>query len=72
MGTQRHISTIPVPPFVAQHFDDFPALVRRVGRWSDQRHDHEPHPRAHDVFWRDKNVEAQAAVVRHQSRRPHR
>ncbi len=66
MGTQRHINRHTGAHIVAQHFDDFPYRFSTASWTLGQfNHDHEPHPRAHDVFWRDKNVEAETAVVRH-------
>ncbi|SLX18999.1 Uncharacterised protein [Klebsiella pneumoniae] len=65
MGTQRHIDGHAGAHVVAQHFDD---LTHRFGAagWSlgQLDHDHVAHPRAHYLFRRDQDIEAQAAVVR--------
>ena len=65
MGTQRHIDGHAGAHVVAQHFDDFTHRFGAAG-WSlgQLDHDHVAHPRAHYLFRRDQDIEAQAAVVR--------
>ena len=65
MGTQRHIDGHAGAHVVAQHFDDFPDRFGAAG-WALGQFDHHhvAHPRAHNIFRRDQDIEAQATVVR--------
>ncbi len=66
MGAQRHIDGHAGAHVVAQHFNDFThcfgAASRALGQFD---HYYKAHARAHNLFRRDKDIEAQAAVVRH-------
>ena len=65
MGAQRHIDGHAGTHVVAQHFDDFPHGFGAAGRALGQLdHHHVAHPRAHNLFRRDQDIEAQATVVR--------
>ena len=66
MGTQRHIDSHAGAHIVAQYFDNFTDGFSATGRALGQfNHHHKAHARAHDLFWRDQDVETQTAVIRH-------
>ncbi len=66
MGAQRHIHGHAGAHVIAQHFnnltDRFGATGWALGQFNDH---HKAHPRAHHLFRWNKDIKAQAAVVRH-------
>ena len=66
MSSQRHINSHAGTHVIAQHFNDFTDGFSATGRaLGEFNHHHKPHACAHDLFWRDQDVEAQTAVIWH-------
>ena len=66
MGAQGHIDRHAGTHIVAEDLNDLADRFGAAG-WAlgQLNHHHKPHPRAHDLFRGDQDIEAQAAVIRH-------
>ena len=66
MRTQGHINSHAGTHVIAQHFDDFTYRFGATrGTLSKLHYYHKAHARAHHLFRRDQDIEAQTAVIRY-------